>query len=262
VTKEGKVTAWDFNAYCSGARGTNMFYGIPHHRTTTWDGENVHPFGTGAWRAPGNPTNTFGREVQVDIMAHKIGMDPLEFRLKNLSDERALNSLKVAEKKFNWSKKLPEGHGKGMAVGFDAGTYVTVIAEVKVDTSTGEIKVLRAVVGQDMGQVINPAGTTIQAEGCVNMGLGYTLCEDIEFDWGTVLNENFGDYQLPLFSMIPDKIDTVWVDAMDKPPQGGGEPAIISVGGAVANAVFDACGARVFRMPLTTERVLEALKNA
>ena len=239
-----------------------MFYGVANHLTTTWDGANVHPFGTGAWRAPGNPTNTFAREVQVDIMAQKAGIDPMEFRIMNMANQRALNSLKVADKKFNWSSELKKGHGKGMAVGFDAGTYVTVMVEVKVDVSTGEIIVLRAVVGQDMGQVINPAGTIIQAEGCVNMGLGYTLCEDIQFDWKTVKNENFSDYQLPLFSMIPEKIETVWVDAMDEPPQGGGEPAIICVGGAVANAVYDACGARIFRMPLTPERVLKALEKA
>lgn len=261
MTNDGTMTYFDFNAYCSGSRGTDPFYGVSNHKTTTYEGENVHPFGTGAWRAPGNPTNTFARESHIDIMAHKIGMDPLEFRLKNISDNRALRSLKVAADKFDWSAPLPEDHGKGIAVGFDAGTFVTIIAEVKVDKSTGEVKVIRAVVGQDMGQVVNPAGADIQAEGCVNMGLGYSLTEDIEFDWGEVKDDNFNDYQLPVFSMIPEKIESVYVDAMDEPAQGGGEPAIISVGGAIANAVFDACGARVFRMPLTPQRVLEAMKK-
>ena len=256
---DGTMTYFDFNAYCSGSRGTDAFYGVPNHKTTTYNGKDVHSFGTGAWRAPGNPTNTFARESHFDIMAHKIGMDPLEFRRKNLGDKRALRSLNIAAEKFDWSAPLPEGHGKGIAVGFDAGTFVTIIAEVKVDTSTGEVKVVRAVVGQDMGQVVNPAGADIQAEGCVNMGLGYSLTEDIEFDGGKIKDENFNDYQLPVFSMIPEKIESVYVDAMDEPPQGGGEPAIISVGGAIANAVFDACGARVHRMPITPQRVLEAL---
>lgn len=260
MKNDGTMTYFDFNAYCSGARGTDAFYGVPNHKTTTYNGDGVHPFGTGAWRAPGNPTNTFARESHIDIMAHKIGMDPLEFRRKNISNNRAMRSLNVAAEKFNWDAKLPEGHGKGIAVGFDAGTFVTIIAEVKVDKSTGEVKVVRAVVGQDMGQVVNPSGADIQAEGCVNMGLGYSLTEDIDFDWGKVKDENFDDYQLPLFSMIPEKIESVYVDAMDEAPQGGGEPAIISVGGAIANAVFDACGARVYRMPITPERVLAALK--
>ena len=263
IAPDGKITFWDFNTYCAGARGTDMFYGIPHHRTTIYDGDEIHFFGTGAWRAPGNPTNTFARESHMDIMAHKIGMDPLEFRMKNAPNLRATRSLRVAADKFDWKgSKLPEGHGKGLALGIDAGTYVTIMVEVKVDTSSGEVKVLRAVVGQDMGQVVNPEGTDIQAEGCVNMGLGYTLTEDIDFEGGEVKNNNFDDYQLPVFSMIPEVIHSVKVDAMDEKAQGGGEPAIISVGGAVANAVFDACGARIYRMPLTPERVLEALKKS
>ncbi|WP_372947093.1 xanthine dehydrogenase family protein molybdopterin-binding subunit [Mariniphaga sp.] len=261
ITKEGIIKYWDFNIYCAGDRGTDLFYGVSHHRTITLDGDGIHPFGTGAWRAPGNNTNTFARECQIDIMAHKIGMDPLEFRLKNMNNQRAINSLKIAADKFGWSKtKPPKGIGRGIAVGVDAGTLVTIIVEVTVDEKTGEVKVKRAVVGQDMGQVINPEGTKIQAEGCVNMGLGYSLTEDIEFDWGEVKSNNFGNYKIPLFSHIPESIETVWVDAMDEPPQGGGEPAIICMGGAVANAIFEACGARVFRLPVTPERILAALK--
>jgi nicotinate dehydrogenase subunit B len=261
VSKDGNIIFWDFNIYCAGDRGTELFYKVPHHRTTTFDGKGVHPFGTGAWRAPGNNTNTFARESQIDIMAHKIGMDPLEFRLKNMNNERAISSLKLAAEKFGWTKtKPPKGTGRGIAVGTDAGTLVTIIAEVTVDVNTGNVKVVRAVVGQDMGQVINPRGTKLQAEGCVNMGLGYTLMEDVEFDWGEVKSTNFGNYKIPEFSHIPDFIETVWTDAMDQPPQGGGEPAIICMGAAVANAVFEACGARVFRLPITPERVLSALK--
>ncbi|MFW5830693.1 MAG: molybdopterin cofactor-binding domain-containing protein, partial [Prolixibacteraceae bacterium] len=252
----------DFDTYCAGARGTDMFYGIPNHRTTTYDSRDVHFFGTGAWRAPGNPTNTFARESHLDIMAHKIGMDPLEFRMKNVGSNRARRAMQVAAGKFGWSSaNLPEGHGKGMALGIDAGTLVTIMVEVNVNKDTGEVKVIRAVVGQDMGQVVNPQGADIQAEGCVNMGLGYSLTEDIEFEGGKIKNQNFADYIIPTFSMIPEKIESVYVDAMDEPPQGGGEPAIISVGGAIANAVFDACGARVYRMPLTPQRVLEALNK-
>jgi len=262
VTNDGIIKYWDFKTYCAGDRGTELFYGIPNHKTTSLDKSDVHPFGTGAWRAPGNYTNTFARESQIDIMANKIGMDPLEFRMKNMNDKRALNSLKLAADKFGWSAEKPQkGTGRGIAVGTDAGTLVTVIAEVKVDSSTGNIKVNRIVVGQDMGQVVNPEGTIIQAEGCVNMGLGYTLTEDVEFDWGEVKSTNFGNYDIPLFSHIPESIETELADAMDQPPQGGGEPAIICMGAAVANAVFEACGARIFRMPFTRERVLEALKK-
>ena len=262
VTKDGIIKYWDFKTYCAGDRGTELFYGIPNHKTTSLDKSDVHPFGTGAWRAPGNYSNTFARESQIDIMANKIGMDPLEIRMKNINNSRALNSLKLAADKFGWSdQKPPKGTGRGIAVGTDAGTLVTVIAEVNVNSATGEIKVNRVVIGQDMGQVVNPEGTIIQAEGCINMGLGYTLTEDVEFDWGEVKSSNFNNYDLPLFSHIPEIIETELADAMDQPPQGGGEPAIICIGAAVANAVFEACGARVFRMPFTPARVLEALKK-
>lgn len=261
VSNDGKITCWDFNAYCAGARGTELFYAVPNHQTVLFDGKNLHAFGTGAWRAPGNPSNTFARESQIDIMAHKLGMDPLEFRLKNMSDRRAHESLTLAAEKFGWKSWTPQkGRGRGIAVGTDAGTMVTIIVDVTVNTDTGHVKVNRAVVGQHMGQVVNPAGADIQAEGCVNMGLGYTLTEDLNFDWGTIHDENFGTYSIPVFSMIPEKIESVYADAMDEPPTGGGEPAIICMGGAVANAVFDACGARVMRLPLTPDRILASLK--
>ncbi len=263
ISKDGLIKFWDFNIYCAGDRGTELFYDVPHHQTINWNGKDVHPFGTGAWRAPGNNTNTFARESQIDIMAHSIAMDPLKFRLKNMNNQRAVNSLKAAADKFGWKEqKPPKGTGRGIAVGFDAGTYVTIIVEVEVNSQNGEVKVKRAVVGQDMGQVVNPQGSIIQAEGCVNMGLGYSLTEDIEFDWGEVKTTNFNNYSIPLFSHIPDVIETAFVDAMDQPPQGGGEPAIICVGGAIANAVFEACGARVFRMPVTPERILTALRQS
>jgi isoquinoline 1-oxidoreductase len=195
-------------------------------------------------------------------MANRIGMDPLEFRLKNMKNERALRSLKLAAEKFGWAKEKPlKGTGRGIAVGIDAGTLATVIVELDVDAATGKIKLKRAVIGQDMGQVVNPQGAILQAEGCLNMGLGYALSEDVRFDWKEVISANFDDYKITTFSTVPETIDTVLADLMDQKPQGGGEPAIICVGGAVANAVFEACGARVFRMPITPERVLEALKG-
>jgi isoquinoline 1-oxidoreductase len=109
-----------------------------------------------------------------------------------------------------------------------------------------------------MGLVVNPHGASIQAEGGITMGLGYALSEDIEFEGGIVKSRNFDTYHITTFSMTP-KIETVYIDDPEAAPQGGGEPAIVCTGGAVANALFDACGARVTRMPMTPERVLAAL---
>ncbi len=196
-------------------------------------------------------------------MAAKAGMDPAEFRFLNLSDEKMIAVLEALVEKFGYTPSIgPSGRGIGMACGTDAGTWVAVMVEVKVDTETGNVQTIRAVVSQDMGMCVNPQGSIIQAEGCVTMGMGYALSEDIEFKGGDVISSNFDNYQLPLFSWIPEVIDTVILDRQDEPPQGGGEPAIICMGGALANAIFDACGARILQMPMTPERVLEGIKMA
>jgi CO/xanthine dehydrogenase Mo-binding subunit len=97
-------------------------------------------------------------------------------------------------------------------------------------------------------------------EGCITMGLGYTFTEEVKFEGGNILTRGFDNYDIPKFSWLP-KIDCVILDRKDKPPQGGGEPAIIAIGAVVANAIFDATGARLYRVPLTPERVLEAIKK-
>jgi isoquinoline 1-oxidoreductase len=111
-----------------------------------------------------------------------------------------------------------------------------------------------------MGLCVNPEGATIQMEGCITMGLGYALAEEVLFEGGKVLTHSLDTYSIPRFSWLP-KIDTLILDRKNKPPQGGGEPAIIAIGAVVANAIFDATGARLYRMPMTPERVLEALKK-
>jgi len=263
MDESGNMILWDYNVYSAGERGSRHFYDIPNHKTTVygsgWMGSEVHPLNTGAWRAPANNTNTFARESQIDIMARSAGIDPIEFRLKNLKDKRMIRVLKALAKKVNWDpQKSWSGDGYGIACGIDAGAYVALLAKVKVNKDTGEVKVERVVCAQDMGLVINPQGATIQVEGCVNMGLGYALSEEIQFKGGKILNLNFDSYQLPRFSWVPE-IETELLDLPDEPAQGGGEPAIICMGAVIANAIFDATGARLYQLPMTTDRVLEAL---
>jgi CO/xanthine dehydrogenase Mo-binding subunit len=138
------------------------------------------------------------------------------------------------------------------------GTYVALMAEVRVDAATGSVKVGRIVCAQDMGVVINPDGATMQMEGCIMMGLGYTLSEEVRFNGGQILTRNFDTYEVPRFSGMPE-IETVLVKNDELTPQGGGEPAIVPVGAVVANAIFDATGARLFEMPMTAGRVKEAV---
>ena len=266
MTSGGKIAFWDYHVYFAGERGSQLFYDVPHHSTvahnSSWVGDpGSHPFATGPWRAPGNNTNTFARECHIDTMAAKSGIDPVGFRLRNLTDAKMKRVLQAAADKFGWKPaKAPSGRGYGVACGIDAGTYVAAIAEVDVDRITGQVKTKRVVCAQDMGLVINPEGATIQMEGCITMGLGYSLREDIRFKDGEILDVNFDTYEIPRFSWLP-KIETVILDSKDDPSQGGGEPAIVVMGAVVGNAVYDAVGARLHQMPMSPERIKEALNR-
>lgn len=264
LTKAGRIAFWDYGVYFAGERGSHHNYDIPNSRTTVygsgWRGTpGSHPFATGAWRAPGNNTNTFARESHIDILAAAAGKDPLEFRFQHLKDKKMKRILRAAAEKFGWvPAKAPSGQGQGIAVGIDAGTYVAHMAEVDVDKKTGHVQVKRVVCAQDMGLSINPEGAKIQMEGCITMGLGYALAEDIHFKGGEIFDLNFDTYQIPRFSWLPE-IETVLIEDRNAAPQGGGEPAIVCMGGVIANAIFDAIGARVLQLPMTPARVLAAL---
>ena len=267
VTKAGLLTYWDYGVYFAGGRGSEQFYDIPNHRTMSYGSgwtapQGAHPFATGPWRAPANNTNTHARESHIDMLAAKVGMDPIEFRLRNLKDERMRAVLHAAADKFGWKPaKSPSGRGLGVACGTDVGAVVAHIAEVAVDKNTGHVQVKRVVCAQEMGLCINPEGARIQMEGCVTMGLGYALTEEVRFTGGDIHTHNFDTYTIPRFSWLPE-IETVIVDAKDKPAQGGGEPAVICMGAVVANAVYDATGVRLFQLPMTPERIKAALSRA
>jgi len=267
LTAEGRMSLWDYHVYFAGERGAQQFYEIPHHSTAVhgsgWSGgSGSHPFATGAWRAPGNNTNTFARESHIDIMAAKADVDPLTFRLQHLRDDKMRRVLTTVAEKFGWSAATsPSGRGIGLACGTDAGTYVATMAEVEVNKQTDKVQVKRVVCVQNMGLAINPQGATIQMEGCITMGLGYTLSEDIHFNGGDILDRNFDTYQIPRFSWVP-AIETVIIDDKNAAPQGGGEPAIIVMGAVIANAIYDAVGARLFQLPMTPERVKAAMTRA
>jgi len=266
LTRAGKPAFWDYRVYFAGARGSEQHYDIPHHRTVAhsrgWNAPpGSHPFATGAWRGPGASSNVFAREQHIDIMAAKAGIDPLEFRLQNCSDPKYIGVLKAAADRFGWKPAAgPSGRGVGVACGIDADTVVASMAEVEVDPKSGQIGVKRVVCAQDMGQVVNPAGATLQMEGCIAMGMGYALTEEQRFRGGEILDLNFHSYGLPLFSTQPH-IETILIDSADPEPHGGGEPAIINMGAVIANAVFDATGIRLFELPMTPKRVKEALLN-
>jgi nicotinate dehydrogenase subunit B len=261
-----KVVLWDYMVYFAGERSSQVFYDIAHCRVVAsghWGrgAAGVHPFEVGAWRAPGSNTNAFARESHMDILAEEAGVDPVEFRMANLKDERMKRVLGAAAEAFGWSPaKGPSGRGFGAACADYLGTYVATMAEVAVDKKSGSVRVKRVVCAQDMGQVINPEGAKAQIEGCITMGLGYALAEEIHFKGGRIRDRNFDTYEIPRFSWVP-RIDTILIDNQDMPALGGGEPPIVNMGAVIANAVYDASGARLFRLPMTPARIKESLNK-
>jgi len=265
----GKITLWDYHVVAAGMRGAELFYDVPNvllRASGGWRGAGaeMHPFAIGPWRGPGANMNIFAKESQVDIMAAAAGIDAIELRMRNMSDGRMRRTLEAAAKAYGWKPRprpAGNGRGRGVACGVDAGSYVALIADVAVERATGAVRVERVVAAQEMGVVVNPEGATMQMEGCITQGLGYVLTEELRFAGGEILDRNFDTYELPRFSWLP-RIETVLVKNDEVAPQGGGEPAIVPMGGAVANAVFDATGVRFYRLPLTRERVRAALAKA
>src|SRR5262245_5409050 len=180
VTKDGAITAWEFHNYNSGGSGVRTLYDIPNLRCAS--STSASPLKQGSYRALASTANHFARESHMDDLARAVGMDPLEFRLKNLKDTRLRAVLEAAAKHFGWGKVKPgDGHGIGMACGTEKGGYVASFAEVGADKATGKVKVVRVVTAFECGAIINPDHLTNQIEGCVMMGLGGGLFEAIRF---------------------------------------------------------------------------------
>jgi isoquinoline 1-oxidoreductase len=268
----GRISFWDCAVHASGERGAVAFYDAPNIRTRVAGrsslgeaaGASLHPFAVGPWRAPGANMNVFAIESQVDIMARATGADPVEFRLRHLSNPRVRKVLQAAADAFGWKAVVRSpGRGYGVACSIDAGTCVATMAEVWVDAATGKIRVVRMVCAQDMGIVVNPIGAKMQIEGGLMMGLGYALREELRFRGGEILDRGFGTYGIARFSDAP-RIEAVLVKNDELAPQGGGEPSITTTGAVIANAVADAAGVRMFRLPMTPARVRQATaaKNA
>jgi nicotinate dehydrogenase subunit B len=269
IDAAGKVTLWDYQVYGAGARGSDVDYDFPNRRVRIygdWGGrqpEGYHPFAVGPWRAPSANTNRFAFEQQIDIMARAAGVDPLEFRLRNTKDPRLVRVLRAVAEASHWTPQAAprrDGRGRGLAFGTDVGTYVAHVADVTVDRATGAVKVERVVCAQDMGIVVNPDGARMQTEGAITMGLGYCLSEEQRFEGGRILDTNFDTYGFTRFSWIP-AIEVVLVPNDGLDPQGGGEPGIINMGAVVANAIYDATGARMTRLPMTPERVRAEIRK-
>jgi isoquinoline 1-oxidoreductase len=248
VSKDGVITAWDFHNYNSGNAGLRPVYAIQNQRNEFHRSDS--PLRQGSYRALASTANHFAREVHIDELAESVKLDPLEFRLKNLKDERLRAVLEAAAKAFGWGKAKPApGRGFGIAGGFEKGGYVANCVEVAVDRSSGKVKIARVVTAFECGAIINPDGLKNQVEGSIIQGIGGALFEAIEFENGKVLNPRFSRYRTPRFSDVP-LLETVLVDRKDLPSAGAGECPIVALAPAVSNAIFAATGIRLRSLPM------------
>jgi CO/xanthine dehydrogenase Mo-binding subunit len=248
VDKDGVITAWDFHNYNSGGAGLPPVYAIQNQRNEYHRSD--YPLRQGSYRALASTANHFAREVHIDELAHSLKMDPLEFRLKNLKDDRLRAVLEAAAKTFGWGKSKPAAnHGFGIAGGFEKRGYVANCAEVAVDRASGKARIVRVVTAFECGAVVNPDGLKNQVEGAVIQGIGGALFEAIDFENGKILNPRFSRYRVPRFSDMP-KLETVLLDRKDLQPAGAGECPIVALAPAVGAAIFDATGVRLRSLPM------------
>jgi nicotinate dehydrogenase subunit B len=258
VRSDGTITAWEFHNYNSGSAGIRTYYEIPNQRIV------FHPTKTplrqGSYRALAATANHFARESHMDELAHAVKMDPLEFRLKNLKNERLRAVFEAAAKQFGWGKSKAAGQGFGMGGGYEKLGYIATCAEVHVDRKSGEVRVDRVVSAFECGAIVNPDGLRNQVEGSNVQGLGGALFEAIAFENGKILNGRLSEYRVPRFSDLP-QIETVLLDRKDLPSVGAGECPLVGLAPAIANAIFDATGVRLRSMPLVPEGLKSQGRN-
>lgn len=245
--KDGTITGWEFHNYNSGSAGIRTYYEIPNQRIVFHPVKS--PLRQGSYRALAATANHFARESHMDELAHAVKMDPLEFRLKNLKDERLRGVFEAAAKKFGWGAGKVAGQGFGMGGGYEKLGNVATFVEVNVDRKSGEVKVVRVVSAFECGAIVNPDGLRNQVEGSNVQGLGGALFEAIQFENGKILNGRMSEYRVPRFSDVP-VIETVLLDRKDLPSTGAGECPLVGLAPAIANAIFDATGVRLRSLPL------------
>jgi nicotinate dehydrogenase subunit B len=247
VSKDGTIAAWEFHNYNSGSAGIRTYYEVPNQRIVFHAVKS--PLRQGSYRALAATANHFARESHMDELAHDVKMDPLEFRLKNLKNERLRAVFEAAAKQFAWGKSKAAGQGFGMGGGYEKLGNIATFAEVNVDRHSGEVKIVRVVSAFECGAIVNPDGLRNQLEGSNVQGLGGALFEAIQFDNGKILNGRLSKYRVPRFSDVP-VLETVLLDRKDLPSVGAGECPMIGVAPAIGNAIFDATGVRLRALPM------------
>ena len=297
VDAQGKVSAWDYSERTipwTDARlspmlasrqtgikpepqglflggGDNSAYNFENHKAGAsgipWM-MNPNPLRTANLRAPYSSARCWATESQMDDMASAVGVDPVEFRLRYIGDNKRLTDVLVAAtKKAGWQSRPspapassgPIATGRGVAISGQAGTVIAQVAEVEINKSTGKITVKKVTVAHDCGLIVNPNGLRNQIEGNVIQGCSRGLLEGVQFDSAGITSLDWRTYPIITFRDVPD-IEIELINQPTMPSFGGGEASTIAIAGAIANAVFDAVGVRLHEVPMTPQRVLSLLK--
>jgi CO/xanthine dehydrogenase Mo-binding subunit len=218
-------------------------------------------------RDPVGPQIHFASESFIDEVAAALNLDPIEFRLRHVKDPRDVALIKAAAQKANWETRASprrgqtgsKVQGRGIAYSQRNGTRVAVVAEVEVDRASGKIWARKFTVAHDCGQIINPDGLEKCIEGNIVQGVSRTLWEEVKFDNKNVTSVDWQTYPILDITETPEKVDFVLINHPELPPTGAGEPSIRPVAAAIANAIFDATGVRIRRVPFSPEHVKAAL---
>jgi len=250
LDEKGSLIAWDFTNINAGGAAIDTPYRIPGARTRSVRSDS--PLSQGAYRCLAATANNFARESFMDELAAAAGADPLAFRLVHLDNQRIRTVLETAAKHFDWETKRKQNtpnRGFGLACGTEKNSVVAACVEVGVDMKRGMLEVRRVCEAFECGPIINPANLVSQIQGCIVMGLGGALSEEMQFEDGKILNTSFTKYLVPRFRDVPE-IDVHLVNKTDIQSVGAGETPIIAVAPAISNAIFATTGVRIRSMPM------------
>jgi len=251
--RDGTLTAWEYHNYNSGPAAIDTPYAVANQLVQFHPVENA-PLRQGSYRGLAATANHFARESHMDELAHAVGMDPLQFRLKNLKDNRLRAVFEAVADKAGWSQqKSSPTRALGIAGGVEKGGYIATIAEVEIDAKTKAPRIRRVIEAFECGAVVNPNGLRNQIMGSIVMAVGGAMFEAVKFENGRILNPHFSQYRVPRFSDMPE-IEVILVDRKDLPSAGAGETPIVGLSPAVANAIFSATGERLRSMPMATKQ--------
>lgn len=303
IDSEGKVIAWDFadrgfpltaasgrglrllasrqigmkptsDGNSNGTQGGGDMYTFENQKCAAplipWVQPDETPLRTGYLRAPGDIARCFASESLIDEIAADQKVDPVQFRMRYLGEnKRGADALLAVVKQVGWQERPSpastsageKATGRGVAISNRAGTICGAVAEVEVDKTSGKVLVKRFVLSHDCGLVINPDGLKNQIEGNIIQGVSRALMEEVKYDSTGITSLDWRTYPVIRFPDIPE-IDIVLINRPEMPALGGGEPSSAPIAAAIANAIFDAVGVRLREAPFTPERVLAGLKKA